>query len=232
MCSIAGMVNIKYEKIQNISHKLHVMNDLQKHRGPDDTGIWSNQHEYLGLAHNRLSILDLTDCGHQPMQDECTGNVICFNGEIYNYIELRTEINGLFRTDTDTEVILKAYEKWGVDCAKHLKGMFAFAIWDEKNQMLFCARDRFGIKPFYYAIVDGIFYFASEMKALLPFLPDIETDMEGFRDYLTFQFCLGDHTLFKGIKELEPAHYVTIQNKNVQFKRYWQVFYDLDWDHT
>lgn len=232
MCSIAGMVNIKDEKIQNISHKLHVMNDLQKHRGPDDTGIWSNQHEYLGLAHNRLSILDLTDCGHQPMQDECTGNVICFNGEIYNYIELRTEINGLFRTDTDTEVILKTYEKWGVDCVKHLKGMFAFAIWDEKNQMLFCARDRFGIKPFYYAIVDGVFYFASEMKALLPFLPDIETDMEGFRDYLTFQFCLGDHTLFKGIKELEPAHYVTIRNKNIQFKRYWQVFYDLDWDHT
>lgn len=232
MCSIAGMISIKDKKIQNISHKLHVMNDLQKHRGPDDTGIWNNQHEYIGLAHNRLSILDLTDCGHQPMQDEQTGNVICFNGEIYNYIELRAEIEGVFRTNTDTEVILKAYEKWGVDCVKHFKGMFAFAIWDMKNQMLFCARDRFGIKPFYYAVVDGTFYFASEMKALLPFLPDIETDIEGFRDYLTFQFCLGDHTLFNGIKELEPAHYVLVQNDNIKFKRYWQVFYDLDWDHT
>ena len=232
MCSIAGMINIRDEKIQDISHKLYVMNDLQKHRGPDDTGIWSDQHEYIGLAHNRLSILDLTDCGHQPMEDEQTGNVICFNGEIYNYLELREEISGEFRTDTDTEVILRAYAKWGEDCVKHFKGMFAFAIWDTKKHLLFCARDRFGIKPFYYAVVDNIFYFASEMKALLPFLPDIETDIEGFRDYLTFQFCLGSHTLFKGIKELEPAHSLTIQNGNINFKRYWQVFYDLDWNHT
>lgn len=232
MCSIAGMINIRNEKIQNITHKLNVMNDLQKHRGPDGTGIWSNQHEYIGLAHNRLSILDLTDCGHQPMGDERTGNVICFNGEIYNYLELREEIGGKFRTDTDTEVILRAYEKWGEDCIKHFKGMFALAVWDEKRQLLFCARDRFGIKPFYYAVVDDVFCFASEMKALLPFLPDIETDMEGFRDYLTFQFCLGDHTLFQGIKELEPAHCLTIQDKHITFRRYWQVFYDLDWDHT
>lgn len=232
MCSIAGMLSIRKVKIQNISHKLNVMNDIQKHRGPDDTGIWANQQEFIGFAHNRLSILDLTDCGHQPMTDCGTGNVVCFNGEIYNYIELRKEIGGVFRTNTDTEVILKAYEKWGTDCVTHFKGMFSFAIWDKKNQILFCARDRFGIKPFYYAVVDNVFYFASEMKALLPFLPDIETDVEGFKDYLTFQFCLGDHTLFQGIKTLEPAHYISVQGEDIKIRRYWQVFYDLDWNHT
>lgn len=232
MCSIAGMININKNRISHIPQKLYVMNDLLKHRGPDDTGTWVNQQGYTGLAHNRLSILDLTDCGHQPMEDRETGNVVCFNGEIYNYIELRKEIGGVYRTNTDTEVILKAYEKWGSDCVSHFKGMFAFALWDEKNKILFCTRDRFGIKPFYYAIVDDVFYFASEMKALLPFLPDIETDVEGFRDYLTFQFCLKDHTLFQGVKTLEPAHYISIQDQNIIIQRYWQVFYDLDWDHT
>ncbi len=184
MCSIAGMINIEKNKIQNILHKLNVMNDMQKHRGPDDIGTWVSQQEFIGFGHNRLSIFDLTDCGHQPMKDIETGNIVCFNGEIYNYIELREQIGGTFRTNTDTEVILKAFKKWGTDCVTHFKGMFAFAIWNEKDQTLFCARDRFGIKPFYYTIVDNIFYFASEMKALLPFLPDIETDMEGFKDYL------------------------------------------------
>lgn len=232
MCSIAGMINVKKNRISYIPQKLYVMNDLLKHRGPDDTGTWVNQEGYIGLAHNRLSILDLTDCGHQPMEDRENGNVVCFNGEIYNYIELREEIGGVYRTNTDTEVILKAYEKWGVDCVTHFKGMFAFVVWDEKKKKLFCARDRFGIKPFYYTIVNDIFYFASEMKALLPFLPDIETDVEGFRDYLTFQFCLKDHTLFQGIKTLEPAHYILIQDQSVKIHRYWQVFYDLDWNHT
>ncbi len=232
MCSIAGMLNIEKNKIQNISHKLDVMNDMQKHRGPDDTGTWVNQQEFIGFAHNRLSIFDLTDCGHQPMKDDRTGNIVCYNGEIYNYIELKAEIGGVFRTNTDTEVILKAYEKWGTDCVTHFKGMFSFAVWDERNQTLFCARDRFGIKPFYYAIVDNVFYFASEMKALLAFLPDIETDVEGFKDYLTFQFCLGNHTLFQGIKALEPAHDIVIQQEGIKIHRYWQVFYDLDWDHT
>lgn len=232
MCSIAGMLDIKKNKIRDIGHKLTVINDLQKHRGPDGSSVWAEQGEYVGFAHNRLSILDLTDAGRQPMRDVETGNVVCFNGEIYNYIELREEIGCQCKTGTDTEVILKAYEKWGVACVKHFKGMYAFAIWDEKNQKLFCARDRFGVKPFYYAVVNDVFYFASEMKALLPFLPDIETDMDGFKDYLTFQFCLGDHTLFRGIKALEPAHCVEIENNRVRIRWYWQVFYNLDWDHT
>ncbi len=110
--------------------------------------------------------------------------------------------------------------------------MFAFALWDEKKHKLFCARDRFGIKPFYYTVVDNIFFFASEMKGLLPFLKDIETDEAAFKDYITFQFCLENKTLFQGIKELEPAHYMEISSGEIKAKRYWQVYYDLDWDHT
>ena len=216
MCSIAGMIDLNRGKIDNISHKLKTMNILQKHRGPDDSGIWIHSDYSIGLAHNRLSIIDLTDCGHQPMKDAESGNVVCFNGEIYNYIELKKELGIKFKTNTDTEVILKAYEKWGTDCVNHFKGMFAFALWDNNNQMMFCARDRFGIKPFYYAVVDGMFYFASEMKAILPFLPDIETDIEGFKDYLTFQFCIGNHTLFKGIKVLEPAHCIYIEKSHIK----------------
>ncbi len=232
MCSIAGIMSLSRNKIEGISHQLDVMNRLQKHRGPDDSGIWVNSCQSAGVAHNRLSIIDLSDSGHQPMEDLRSGNVVCFNGEIYNYLELRKELEFDFITNTDTEVILKAYEKWGTDCVKRFKGMFSFALWDESKQLLFCARDRFGIKPFYYAIVDGIFYFSSEMKALLPFLPDIETDLDGFKDYLTFQFCLKDHTMFSGVKALEPAHFLCVKDGNVQIKRYWQIYYELDFDHT
>lgn len=233
MCSIAGIIGLNGKKIDGINYKLNVMNYIQKHRGPDDSGIWSNNNSTVGLAHNRLSIIDTSESGHQPMKDPHTGNIICFNGEIYNYIEIKKEIGGCYDTNTDTEVILKAYSKWGEKCVEHFKGMFAFAIWDEKKQQLFCARDRFGIKPYYYAIIDNVFYFSSEMKALLPFLPEIETDLKGFRDYLTFQFCLNDHTMFKGIKMLEPAHTLCIcRNHQPEINRYWQLYYDIDFYHT
>ena len=133
------------------------MNDIQKHRGPDDTGIWANQQEFIGLAHNRLSILDLTDCGHQPMKDSETGNVVCFNGEIYNYIELRKEIGGIFRTNTDTEVILKAYEKWGTGCVTHFKGMFSFAIWDEKIKYYFVQETVLALNRFIMRLLTTFF---------------------------------------------------------------------------
>ena len=120
------------------------------------------------------------------------GSVITYNGEIYNYRELQDELapGWAFKSASDTETILAAYEKWGVNCLDHLRGMFAFALWD--GQRLFAARDRFGIKPFYYAVVDGTFYFASEIKALLPVLPEIETDPEALAEYLTFQYTIGD----------------------------------------
>lgn len=230
MCSIGGIYSLSGSRIANLPNRLAVMNDLQAHRGPDGEGIWANPESSAGLAHRRLSIIDL-DSGKQPMED-INGNVICFNGEIFNYIELRDELGGPFRTSSDTEVILRAYEKWGRDCVSHFNGMFAFAIWDAKDYKLFCARDRFGIKPFYYTVNDGCFYFSSEIKALLPFASEIEIDEDGLKDYLTFQFCLAGKTLFSGIKELEPAHILIVKDGNIDIKRYWQVYYDLDWDHT
>jgi asparagine synthase (glutamine-hydrolysing) len=231
MCGIAGALNLNYEYTPGLPKHLQVMNDLQKHRGPDGQGIWHDPSCFVGLAHRRLSIIDL-ETGHQPMTDE-SGNWITFNGEIYNYIELREEIGReQFRTGSDTEVILKAYEKWGKNCVDRMRGMFAFAIWDPRKRQLFCARDRFGIKPFYYTLVNNVFYFSSEVKALLPFVPQIETDLEGFKDYLSFQFCLDDKTLFKGIHLLKPGHCLTVTNGRLVIDKYWEVYYDLDFDHT
>ena len=186
MCSIAGMIDLAGSQIPGLAHKLKVMNELQAHRGPDGNGIWMREAQNVGLAHCRLSIIDIAS-GQQPMTDH-HGNWVCFNGEIYNYIELKQQLGGTYETTSDTEVILRAYEVWGEECVEHFSGMFTFALWDEKRQTLFCARDHFGIKPFYYAVVDGVFYFASEMKTLLPFLPSVETDPKAFQDYLVFQF--------------------------------------------
>jgi len=208
------------------------MNRLQAHRGPDGDNIWAHASGFLGFGHRRLAIIDLVS-GNQPLTD-ASGNTICYNGEIYNYIELRDQLTGAytFRTNSDTEVILAAYEKWGVDCVNHLRGMFSFAIWDESKKQLFCARDRFGIKPLYYALINNVFYFASEVKALLPFLPEIATDLDGLKDYFVFQLCLNDKTLFKGVKSLPPAHTLFLRDGNIEVRRYWEVNYILDWSHT
>jgi asparagine synthase (glutamine-hydrolysing) len=231
MCGIAGVLNLSLTKIPNLNHRLEVMNELLRHRGPDGQGAWQHAHESVGLAHRRLSIIDLST-GDQPMRDDA-GNWITYNGEVYNYIELREELGAAnFKTTSDTEVVLAAYRRWGKDCVTHLRGMFAFALWDEAQQELFCARDRFGIKPFYYTTTGDSYYFASEVKALLPFVDNIETDVEGFKDYLAFQFCLAGKTLFKGIKELLPGHTLSVRNGAIEIRRYWEVYYELDFDHT
>jgi len=231
MCGIAGIFNLKRQKYSNLKRHLNVMNDIQAHRGPDGKGVWVDSREQIGFAHRRLTIIDL-QTGSQPMED-VLGNTICYNGEIYNYLELRKELSDYeFKTSSDTEVILAAYNKWGVDCLDHLRGMFAFAIWDNKKQKLFCARDRFGIKPLYFAQVGDNFFFASEAKALMPFLPEINTDYEALQDYLVFQFCLGTKTLFKGVQELPPAYYLVVENEKHSISKYWEVYYDLDFDHT
>jgi asparagine synthase (glutamine-hydrolysing) len=207
------------------------MNDIQAHRGPDGQAIWQHPAGHLGFAHRRLSIIDLAT-GDQPIGDGA-GSWISYNGEIYNYIELRAELGSrAFRTTSDTEVALRGYQQWGTDCVKHFRGMFAFSLWDEETQTLFCARDRFGVKPFYYTEVGGVFYFASEIKALIPFLPTVETDLEGLKDYLCFQFCLGGKTLFKGVKELLPGHTLTVRAGRVVVSRYWEVYYHPDFHHT
>lgn len=231
MCGLAGAINLSGQEISGLRRHLQVMNELQRHRGPDGEGIWEHPHRYVGFAHRRLSIIDLVT-GQQPMKD-AGGNWVTFNGEIYNFIELRAELGvENFRTTSDTEVILYAYRKWGPDCVQHFRGMFAFALWDEANQVLFCARDRFGIKPLYYTIAGQVLYCASEAKALLPFVERIETDIEAFKDYLTFQFCLAGKTLFKDINELLPGHTLTVAHGAVVVKRYWEVYYQLDFHHT
>lgn len=231
MCGIAGIINLELSKVPDLSRSLKVMNRLQEHRGPDGEGVWVHSRGMVGFAHRRLSIIDLTT-GQQPMGDQA-GNWVTYNGEIYNYLELREELgSNLFRTGSDTEVILHAYRKWGLECLDHLRGMFAFALWDERQNTLICARDPFGIKPLYYTVVRGALYFASEAKALLPFVADVETDLDGLKDYLTFQFCLGGKTLFKGIREVMPGHYLMVKDGVVSTRRYWEVYYHLDFDRT
>ena len=207
------------------------MNDLLRHRGPDGEATWVHDHGVAAFAHRRLAIIDL-DSGDQPMTDG-GGNWVTHNGEIYNYIELRGLLGkDRFHTSSDTEVILRAYRQWGEGCLERLRGMFSFALWDEETQTLFAARDRFGIKPFYYAVVNGVLYFASEVKALLPFLPRVETDADGLADYLTFQFPLAGKTLFKGVQELLPGHFLRVRNGTVETRRYWEVYFEPDFDHT
>ena len=231
MCGIAGIHVLNKEAYPNLDRHLKMMNHIQKHRGPDDDGIYIHEKRHLGLAHRRLSIIDLKT-GRQPMND-AAGNTICFNGEIYNYKELHRELSDYpFRTTSDTEVILAAYRRWGEDCVQHLRGMFAFAIWDDRKQVLYCARDRFGIKPFYYALVDEVFYFSSEAKTLLPFMNEIKTNLNALKDYLAFQLCLDGKTLFEGIQELLPGHRLIITQGRMHIERYWEVYYRPDYDHT
>lgn len=232
MCGIAGMILKKPAGREAMERRLAVMNRLQAHRGPDGSGVFVHESGLAGLAHVRLSIIDLAT-GGQPMILP-DGTAIVYNGEIYNYLELRKEIGeSEFETASDTEVILRAYRKWGKSCVSRLRGMFAFAIWDPAENELFCARDRFGIKPFYYTETPEGFFFASEIKTILPFVSEIATDMAGLKDYLAFQFTLGEKTLFSGVKSLPPAHRLTVKpGGTANPTRYWEVVYDLDWDHT
>jgi len=230
MCGIAGV----YWR-QRTPPRPHAAIDRMvraiHHRGPDSDGRSSTTFADVGFK--RLSIIDLAT-GDQPLANE-NGTVECFlNGEIYNYLELREALapHWRFRSASDTECILAAYDRHGTECLDRFRGMFAFALWDERNRRLFCARDRFGIKPFYYAVVGSLFVFASEAKALLPFLPEIATDPEALAEYLTFQYTIGDETLFRGVKQLLPGHALSVENGKVQVWRYWDVRYEIDFDHS
>jgi asparagine synthase (glutamine-hydrolysing) len=231
MCGLAGIVNLDDATIPGLRGRLAVMNRLIEHRGPDDEGTWVDDRSSVGLTHRRLSIIDPTPAGHQPMVGE-DGSVLVFNGELYNYRELRPTLEGgwRFRSGTDTEVLLASYASRGEKCLEDFRGMFAFAIWD--GDRLFCARDHFGIKPFYYAVVDRAFYFASEIKALVPFLPDIATDEQAIAEYLVFQYTIGEKTLFKGVQQLLPGHALRVEDGKVTVWRYWDVHYDVDFDHS
>jgi asparagine synthase (glutamine-hydrolysing) len=233
MCGIAGILSLNHAPIPRLEAALGVLDRLIAHRGPDGRGMWMNPDRSAGLAHRRLAIIDLSAAGRQPML--APGPVaLTHNGEVYNYRELREALGDRwdFRSQSDTECILAAYDRYGEACLDHLRGMFAFALWDERRRRLFCARDRFGIKPFYYATIGKLFVFASEAKALLPFLPAIESDPAALAEYLTFQYTIGDATLFRGIKQLLPGHALTVADGEVRRWRYWDVRYEIDFEHN
>lgn len=232
MCGIAGIVSLDGQPIPNLRQKLGVMSGLIEHRGPDGRGSWLAPDGRCGLAHQRLSVIDLTESGAQPMAGE-NGTIVTYNGEIYNYQELRDEFapHWSFKSRSDTETILAGYAQESNDCVEKLRGMFAFALWDEKNKRLFCARDHFGIKPFHYLVSGRLFVFASEIKALMPFLPEVQTNSEALAEYLTFQFTIGDQTLFEGVKTLSPGHTLTVNGHNIRVQRYWDINYEIDLGH-
>jgi asparagine synthase (glutamine-hydrolysing) len=201
------------------------MNDAIEHRGPDQDGVYAA--DGISLGHRRLSIIDLSDHGRQPMQNE-DGNVqLAFNGEIYNYQDLKPELERRghqFASDTDSEVIIHAYEEYGVDCVNKLRGMFAFAIWDAPKQQLFVARDRIGIKPLYYTIRNGKLIFASEIKSILE-NPDVprELNHQAFYDYMGFEFVPAPATMFRDIMKLPAGHHMIHRNGDTRIERYWDL---------
>src|SRR5579871_4326831 len=230
MCGIAGAVALGHAPVPRLDQVLAAMSTLIAHRGPDGSDVWKDTRNRVGFVHRRLAIIDPSPAGRQPMVGP-NGAVITYNGQVYNYVELMRELEPgwRFRSRSDTEAVLAAYAKWGGDCLPHLRGMFGFAIWDGKR--LFAARDRFGIKPFYYAVVDDALYFASEVKALLPILPDIETDPDALAEYLTFQYTIGDRNLFRHVHILLPGHALVVENGSVRTFRYAAADREIDREH-
>lgn len=237
MCGFVGIINPQ-DQTKTLVNRVQNMMKTIIHRGPDGQGIWSDTDVGLCLGHTRLAIIDPKH-GKQPLMTQDEDLVIVFNGEIYNYLELRRELiqkGHPICSYSDTEVLLYAYREWGESCVERLLGMFAFVIWDKQKKHLFCSRDRVGIKPFYYYFDGQKLVFGSEIKALLAsgLLP-AEVNINGLQDYLTFQFCLGDKTLFQGIQKLEPGCSLTIQVGQTGFqlhgKSYWDVTYQIDESH-
>ncbi|MDP5275649.1 asparagine synthase (glutamine-hydrolyzing) [Chengkuizengella axinellae] len=226
MCGIAGLL---YFDDREPSHDmLNKMANVMIHRGPDDCGYWSDN--AVGLAFRRLSIIDLKE-GHQPLSNEDESVWIIFNGEIYNYKQLRKDLKERghqFKTNTDTEVIVHLYEEYGEGCVHYLRGMFAFVIWDRNKQLLFGARDHFGIKPFYYYRNEQQFIFGSEIKSILT-VDGFEgsVDHEALFQYLTFQYVPEPKTMFKGIFKLPPAHTIKVSsNGKILLKKYWDPSFE------
>ena len=207
---------------------LSVMNRSMAHRGPDDEGIWCSSEQRIGLSHRRLAIIDLSPLGHQPMWDVTGRAAIVFNGEIYNYKELRKDLEQrgyAFASQTDTEVLLNLYLAEGEDMLSRLNGMFAFALWDAKKHQLFVARDGFGVKPLYYAFTGRGFVFASEMKALLkePSIPR-HVDAQAVLNYVTYLWCPAPRTMLSAVRKLAPGHAMLVKQGGLL--RSWQ-FFDL-----
>jgi asparagine synthase (glutamine-hydrolysing) len=232
MCGINGIAFTSSSRRIIDRGVLERMRDSITHRGPDDEGIFIQDN--IGLGHRRLSIVDIA-AGHQPMSNEDGSLYITYNGEIYNHSDFRQSLEEwghIYRTHCDTETILHLYEEYGVKCVEHLRGMFAFAIWDVKKRELFIARDRLGVKPLYYVHSDdGSLYFASEIKALFAahaLLPEI--NYHALPDYLANHSTSAAETLFAGVKRLLPGHILLWRDGRVSIEKYWDVHYSTDGD--
>ena len=228
MCGIVGIVRVGNGDAIDRERLLRMREALQ-HRGPDDAGIWLDQHRGVGLAHRRLAILDLSEAGRQPMHDEVGGTWITYNGEIYNFIELRADLERRghrFSSGTDTEVLLAAYREWKEHCLNHLNGMFAFALYDAAAGQLVLARDRMGKKPLYYTFSDGYFFFASEPKALLQDAAiSRDIDLRALNFFLAYGFIPDDLSIFRSVRKLPPAHAMTLDLAGGRIRRwrYWSL---------
>jgi asparagine synthase (glutamine-hydrolysing) len=227
VCGIAGFLARNGEPVS--TELLCRMSNVIAHRGPDGEGQYLDPP--VGLANRRLAIIDPNPEGDQPLADAAGELVITYNGEVYNYRELRAELEGLgrrFRTRTDTEVVLNAYAEWGADSVKRFNGMFAFAIWDRRRRTLFLARDRYGVKPLYYADLDGVFLFGSEIKSMLehPALTP-KVSLPHLLEYFTFQNIFTDGTLFAGVKMFPPGHHMTISpDSRPRPEQYWDFAFE------
>ncbi|HUP80283.1 MAG TPA: asparagine synthase (glutamine-hydrolyzing), partial [Pirellula sp.] len=241
MCGIAGGI-WSYDAQGLTRDDLGRMTDAIAHRGPDDQGhlfipprpnpsiLNARPSPGVALGFRRLSIIDLVT-GHQPLGNEDGSIQIVFNGEIYNYQQIRHRLEGSahrFRTQSDTETIVHLYEDLGLDCFEHLNGMFALAIWDSRNDRLVLVRDRMGKKPLYYAVSNGRLVFASELKSLMT-LPGISKEIDpGSIDlYLTYQYIPHPHSIYKGIQKLPPGHYAVFEKGQLTIQKYWKV----DWSN-
>lgn len=224
MCGIAGILRPAGATVR--ADEIVRLTDLIAHRGPDDAGLHLDGP--VGLGHRRLSIVDLSPAGHQPMASADGSAWIVFNGEIYNHVELRRQLEGLghsFRSSTDTEVILAAFRQWREDCVARFEGMWAFAIWEPARRRLFCSRDRLGIKPFYYALANGSFAFASEIKAVLASgVVPARADPGALRLQLVYRArTASDATCFEAVRQLPPAHNAVFEDGRLSLHRYWDT---------
>ncbi len=226
MCGFTGFTGCSGDR----EAVLHDMLDRIRHRGPDAEGMYID--DSIALGHRRLSIIDVTDAGNQPLYSADGKLVLVFNGEIYNYKEIRSELTEkgyTFSTNTDSEVLIYGYREYGEGLLKKLRGMFSFVIWDKETETLFGARDYFGIKPFYYAEMDGTFLFGSEIKSFLSH-PDFKKELNTaqLENYLTFQYSPGAETFFKGVCKLPPAHCFTYKKGKLDIRRWWEITFDAD----
>ncbi len=234
MCGIVGTLSFDNSRFGVTESYIVSMRDTMIHRGPDGAGVWVSRDRRIGLGHRRLSIIDLSQTANQPMCNEDGCLWVAFNGEIYNHVEIRRELERIgghsWKTDhSDTEVILHAFEQWGIDCIQRFRGMFAIALWDSRKRELWLIRDRIGVKPLYYSIHHGRIVFASEIKALLKDPEQTrQVNERGFFHYLSFLTVPAPDTLFAGIHKLPGGTWLRVRTDGgIEQRRYWDVL-----DHT